>query len=118
MRAYPSKLELASVYRDRPTDKDLSKRYAEHNAFRVSPSVEDALTLGTGKLAVDGVLLCTEWAPYPESDTGQIIYPHRTLFEECIKVFKASGRVVPVFIDKHLRTRTRMPSGFTGPPRK
>jgi len=51
---------------------------------------------------VDGVLISTEWAPYPESDTGQYIYPHRRLFEECVKVFKASGRVVPVFIDKHL----------------
>jgi hypothetical protein len=53
-------------------------------------------------LAVDGVVLCTEWAPYPLSDTGQFVYPHRRLFDECVKVFKASGRVVPVFIDKHL----------------
>jgi hypothetical protein len=51
---------------------------------------------------VDAVLISTEWAPYPESDTGQFVYPHRRLFEACVKVFKASGRVVPVFIDKHL----------------
>jgi hypothetical protein len=36
------------------------------------------------------------------SDTDQFIYPHRRLFNECVKVFKTSGRVVPVFIDKHL----------------
>jgi hypothetical protein len=97
-----SKLRVASVYRDLPSTDDLSAKYAEQYHFAVAPSVEAALTLGTGKLAVDGVLICTEWAPYPESDTGNVMYPHRRLFEECVKVFKSSGRVVPVFIDKHL----------------
>jgi hypothetical protein len=101
-KGFPSKLNLVSVYRDLPTDKDLSSEYAAAYGFRVTPTVAEALTLGTGKLAVDGVLISTEWAPYPLSDTGQIMYPHRKLFEECVKVFKASGRVVPVFIDKHL----------------
>lgn len=98
----PSRLELVSVYRDLPSERDLTGKYAAAHGFRVAPSVEEALTLGTGALAVDGVLISTEWAPYPESDTGQFIYPHRRLFEECVKVFKASGRVVPVFMDKHL----------------
>lgn len=98
----PSRLELVSVYRDLPSERDLTSKYAAAYGFRVAPSVAEALTLGTGTLAVDGVLISTEWAPYPESDTGQIIYPHRRLFEECVKVFKASGRVVPVFMDKHL----------------
>jgi hypothetical protein len=98
----PSQLELVSVYRDLPTTNDLSEQYAARYGFRVVPNIETALTLGTGKLVVDGVLISTEWAPYPESDTGQIIYPHRRMFEECVKVFKASGRVVPVFLDKHL----------------
>lgn len=101
-KGVPSKLRVASVYRDLPSKDDLSVKYAEQYRFAVSPSVEAALTLGTGKLAVDGVLISTEWAPYPESDTGNIQYPHRRLFEQCVKVFKSSGRVVPVFIDKHL----------------
>ena len=98
----PSRLELVSVFRDLPSDRDLSQKYADQYKFKVTATVEEALTLGTGKLAVDGVLISTEWAPYPMSDTEQYIYPHRRLFEECVKVFKASGRVVPVFIDKHL----------------
>ena len=98
----PSRLEMAAVYRDLPTARDLTGKYAAEHGFRVAASVEEALTLGTGKLAVEGVLISTEWAPYPESDTGQIVYPHRRMFEECVKVFRASGRVVPVFIDKHL----------------
>jgi hypothetical protein len=98
----PSRLRVASVYRDLPSADDLTAAYAAEHGFRIAPSVEAALTLDSGKLAVDGVLISTEWAPYPESDTGQVIYPHRRLFEECVKVFKSSGRVVPVFIDKHL----------------
>ena len=98
----PSQLQLVSVYRDLPTTNDLSEKYAAQYGFRVVPSIEAALTLGTGKLAVDGVLISTEWAPYPFSDTGQYMYPHRRMFEECVRVFKSSGRVVPIFIDKHL----------------
>ena len=98
----PSRLRVASVYRDLPTPRDMTGKYAAEHGFRVVNSVEEALTLGTGTLAVDGVLISTEFAPYPESDTGQIVYPHRRLFEECVNVFKSSGRSVPVFIDKHL----------------
>jgi hypothetical protein len=101
-KGVPSRLEVATVYRDLPTEKDQSAVYAKQYGFRVVPTVEESLTLGTGKLAVDGVLISTEWAPYPVSDTGQFIYPHRRLFEEVVKVFKKSGRVVPVFMDKHL----------------
>jgi len=101
-QGYPSKLELVSAFRDLPTDKDLSKAYAAEHGFHVVDTAEEALTLGTGKLAVDGVFLCTEWAPYPLSDTGQIMYPHRRLFEDTVKVFKKSGKVAPVFIDKHI----------------
>ena len=64
--------------------------------------VEGALTLGTGRLAVDGVLLVAEHGDYPKSKTGQTVYPKRRLFSQVLDVFDRSGRVVPVFIDKHL----------------
>lgn len=97
-----SRLKLVSLYRDMPTDKDISVAYAERYGFKICASVEEALTLGTEKLAVDGVILSTEWAPYPVSQTGQTMYPHRRLFEDTVEVFERSGRVVPVFIDKHI----------------
>ena len=95
-------LQLASIYRDMATDRDVSAQYARQYGFRISDTIADALTLGTGKLAVDGVILSTEWAPYPVSPTGQVMYPHRRMFEEIVQVFRESGRAVPVFIDKHL----------------
>lgn len=98
----PSRLKIVSVFSDKPTRDDLSPKYAAEYGFTVCDSVADALTLGTGKLAVDGVLISTEWADYPLSPTGQVMYPHRRLFAEVVNVFADSGRVVPVFIDKHL----------------
>lgn len=95
-------LEVASLYVDQTPEDDLSRELAVKYNFALAPSVEAALTLGTGSLAVDGVLLVAEHGEYPVSSTGQVIYPKRRLFEQVLKVFDASGRVVPVFVDKHL----------------
>jgi hypothetical protein len=97
-----SPLQLASVYTDQKPDKDISRLLAASHRFRVSDTIEDALTLGTGHLAVDGVLLIAEHGNYPASPVGSPQYPKRRFWEETLKVFRASGRVVPVFMDKHL----------------
>src|SRR5258708_3599920 len=97
-----SPLKLVSLYTDQKPENDISRLLAASHRFRMSETVEDALTLGTGKLAVDGVLLIAEHGNYPKSPTGNIQYPKRRLWEETLKVFRASGRIVPVFIDKHL----------------
>src|SRR5438876_1812577 len=97
-----SPLKLVSLYTDQKPADDISRLLAASHRFRISETIEDALTLGTGRLAVDGVLLIAEHGDYPKSPTGNTQYPKRRFWEETIKVFKASGRVVPVFIDKHL----------------
>jgi hypothetical protein len=97
-----SPLKLVSLYTDQFPANDLSRRYAAQYGFRMSATIEDALTLGTGRLAVDGVLLIAEHGDYPKSPTGNTQYPKRRFWEEVLKVFRASNRVVPVFVDKHL----------------
>ena len=97
-----SPLKLVSLYTDQVPANDISRKLAEKHRVPIHGTVAEALTLGTGKLAVDGVLLVAEHGKYPRSDTGQIIYPKRRLFEQVVQVFRDSGRVVPVFIDKHL----------------
>jgi hypothetical protein len=52
-------------------------------------------------LAVDGVLLVGEHGDYPFNEKGQHLYPRRRLFGEIVKVFRRSGRSVPVYNDKH-----------------
>jgi hypothetical protein len=65
-------------------------------------SIAEALTLGTGKLAVDGVLLIAEHGNYPHNEKNQQLYPRYEFFEQVVDVFRKSGRTCPVFSDKHL----------------
>lgn len=95
-------LELASLYTDQVPKNDISRKLAAKYGFPIYDTVAEALTLGTGKLAVDGVLLVAEHGKYPRSETGSIQYPKRRLFGEVAKVFEASKAVVPLFVDKHL----------------
>lgn len=95
-------LELASLYTDQVPPNDLSREFSKKYGFPIFDDVAGALTLGTGELAVDGVLLIAEHGEYPKSETGQTVYPKRRLFEQIVRVFDESGRVVPVFVDKHL----------------
>jgi hypothetical protein len=97
-----SPLQLVSLYTDQKPEKDISRLLAASHRFRVSDTIEDALTLGTGRLAVDGVLLIAEHGEYPKTPLGMPQYPKRRFWDETLKVFRASDRVVPVFIDKHL----------------
>jgi uncharacterized repeat protein (TIGR03806 family) len=96
------RLKLASLYVDQTPAGDKSRDLAARHGFRLSSSVADALTLGTNKLAVDGVLLIAEHGDYPDSEIGSTRYPKRRLFDELVRVFENSGRSVPVFFDKHL----------------
>ncbi len=99
-RTYP--LEVVSVYTDQIPENDTSRALAEQYDFELTNTVREALTLGGDKLAVKGILLVAEHGDYPRSNTGNIQYPKRRLFESVVEVFKDTGQVVPVFIDKHI----------------
>lgn len=92
---------IASAYVEQPKN-DLSRDLAAQHGFRISPTIDDALTLGTGKLAVDAVLLIGEHGDYPYNAKGQKLYPRYEYFRKIVEVFEKSGRTVPVFCDKHL----------------
>ena len=96
--------DLVALYADQFPAGDLARSRAQHYKIPLFPSIADALTLGTGKLAVDGVVIIGEHGDYPQNEKGQTLYPRYEFFQEVIKVFEASGRSVPVFNDKHLST--------------
>jgi hypothetical protein len=73
----------------------------KHNVPLYS-SVATALCLGGDALAVDGVVIIGEHGTYPLNEKGQQLYPRRELFDQVTAVFRQSGRVVPVFNDKHM----------------
>jgi hypothetical protein len=95
--------EIASLFIEQvPEATDLGRAKAKRHDVRLCPTISDALTLGTGKLAVDAVLLIAEHGDYPLNDRLQKLYPRGRFFRQVLDVFRASGRSVPVFIDKHL----------------
>lgn len=98
------RLDVASVFIDQFPNGDLARQRIERHKLNLCPTIADALTLGTGKLAVDGVVIIAEHGDYPANDKGQRLYPRYEWFKECVRVFEASGRAVPVFNDKHLST--------------
>lgn len=95
-------LQLVSLYIDQPAMSEKGISLAKEYGFPLHDTVRGALTLGTDKLAVDGVLLVAEHGSYPQSATGGTQYPKRRLFSEVAAVMEESGKSVPVFIDKHL----------------
>ncbi len=101
---YPP-FQLAGLYVDQAPPGDLTPdRARRHQSMKVYPTIAEALTLGTSRLAVDGVLIIGEHGKYPRNEKGQTLYPRHKFFKEVVKVFEASGRTVPVFNDKHLST--------------
>ena len=95
--------EIARLYIEQVADdSDLGRAKAARHGVRLSPTIADALTLGTGKLAVDAVLLIAEHGDYPINEKQQKLYPRHAYFRQAMDVFRASGRAVPVFVDKHL----------------
>jgi hypothetical protein len=95
--------ELASLFIEQiPEATDLGRAKARRHGVRLSPTIADALVLGTGSLAVDAVLLIAEHGEYPYNEKLQKLYPRARFFREVLDVFRAAGRSVPVFVDKHL----------------
>ena len=96
-------MDLVSLYVDQVHERDLSReRASRFPRLQVYPTIADALTLGGSKLAVDGVLLVAEQGDYRKNDRGQQLYPRYEFFRQMAAVFRAGGRGVPVFVDKHL----------------
>jgi hypothetical protein len=101
-RHYDSPADVVSLYMDQVHPADIGNRLSTAYNFRVTKSIADALTLGNGKLSVDGVLMVAEHGNYPFNDKQQQLYPRFEFFEQIVQVFRKSGRAVPVFTDKHL----------------
>lgn len=95
---------MAGLYVDQFNEGDLSRDRARRHRVKIYPTIEEALTLGRSRLAVDGVVIIAEHGFYPRTEKGQTRYPRYEFFQRTVKVFEDSGRSVPVFNDKHLST--------------
>ncbi|HEY4309215.1 MAG TPA: hypothetical protein VGN12_07155 [Pirellulales bacterium] len=94
--------EVVSAYVDQFPENDLSRKRAAEFGFKIYPSVAEALRAGRKQLAVDAVLVIGEHGNYPDNELGQKKYPRYEFFKQATDVFRADGRAVPMFNDKHL----------------
>lgn len=95
-------LQLVSLYLDQIPNRDTGRAAAQKHGVRLCKTIDEAITLGGDKLAVDGVIIVGEHGIYPKNNKGQTLYPRRRFFEETAKTFDRCQAVVPVFNDKHL----------------
>lgn len=93
---------IASLYVDRFEPNDIGRQVAADQRLPLCTTVADALTLGGGSLAIDGVMIIGEHGSYGKNALGQKLYPRRELFDQVVAVFDRCGQSVPVFSDKHL----------------
>jgi hypothetical protein len=101
---YRPSVDLISLYIDQFPENDLARATAKRYGVPIYSTVEEALTLGGSKLAIDGVVIIGEHGDYQKNEKGQTLYPRYKFFKQVVKVFESSGRSVPVFNDKHLST--------------
>ena len=96
-------LTVAAMYTDQVPKGDMSRALARKHGFPITKTVEEAITLGTDRVQVAGVLSIGEHGDYPYTpDTKQHMYPRRRFFDAITATLRKAGKVVPVFNDKHL----------------
>jgi hypothetical protein len=98
-------VEVVSFYADQFPTKEMARDVAKTYRIPLYPTIAEALCRGGKDLAVDAVLLIGEHGKYPVNAKGQREYPRKRFFDECVAVFQRSGRVAPLFNDKHLSYR-------------
>jgi len=102
----PSSLIASFYVAQRKMTSDLTNAVIARYGIPCFDSISEALTLGGDDLAVDAVMLIAEHGDYPENEFHQKLYPRKEFFDQMVEVFRRSGRVVPVFFDKHLSWNT------------
>ncbi|MBL8821190.1 MAG: hypothetical protein JNJ77_01290 [Planctomycetia bacterium] len=101
-----SDCKVVSMYCDQfPDKRDMARQVAKDYGIKLCPTIHEALTMGSNTLAVDAVLCIGEHGNYPLNPKGQREYPRKRFFDETVKVFRQTGKVAPVFNDKHLSYR-------------
>jgi len=90
------------MYVDQFPRRDLARKLAARYKVPLFDTIAKALTLGSDRLAVDGVISVGEHGNYPWNKLQQHLYPRRRFFEQITDILARFKRVVPVFSDKHL----------------
>lgn len=97
--------KVVSFYVDQFPADDMARAIAKEYGIPIFSTIETALTLGGKTLEAEGVMSIGEHGSYPVNAKGQQEYPRKRFFDEIVRTFEKTGRVCPVFNDKHLSYR-------------
>lgn len=81
---------------------DIGVEIARRTGVPRFPTVAEAIGLGRGGVAVDGIVIIGEHGDYEDNAFGEKLYPRRRLFDSAVATMISAGRYVPIFNDKHL----------------
>ena len=98
-------MDVVSMYADQFPEGEFGRAFAAKYRIPIYKTIAEALCLGGDKLAVDAVLSIGEHGQYPTNSKGQHEYPRKRFFDEIVAVYRQSGRVAPLYNDKHLSYR-------------
>ena len=107
---------VASLFTHQKPADDITAEIGRDFEVRLAPTVADALTLGTGKLAVDGVLLIIEHGDYPTNEKGQTLYPRPSCSSRSPTCFANRAEACRCFATSTCRTRSPRPGGWSSWP--
>lgn len=114
---YPA-MRLGAMYVEQEHRKDISRELAAQCGVPLLGSIEEAMDRARMVGKVDGVFFIAEHGDYPQSDTGQFMYPKREWFGRLVKWMESRGEVVPVFIDKMFSHRWEDAAWMMGEARR
>jgi hypothetical protein len=98
--------DLVALYVDQlPANRDMAREVSKVYQVPIFPSIAEALRRGGNTLAVDAVVSIGEHGTYSTTAKGQREYPRKRFFDDIAAVIRPTGRVIPVFNDKHLSYR-------------
>jgi len=95
-------MKLVSLFTDQVPQNDWSRALAKKHDVLICDTIDGAVTRGTNKVSVEGVLIIGENGSYELNDKGQVMYPRRRFFEQVTSTFQKHGPAVPVFSAKYL----------------
>lgn len=99
-RTYKPTVDIVSMFIDQFPANDMGKDIADKHDIKLYRSIREALLHGGDSFELDGIIIIGELGEYPSNEIGQILYPRRAFFEECLNVMLEFNHVVPVFTDK------------------
>ena len=98
-KPHEPQLDIAAIYLEQTPENDIGRAEAAKHSIPMKPTVREAMVPG-----IQGVALIGEHGDYPMNEKGQKLYPRYRLMKEIVKVYRETGRALPMFVDKHFST--------------